>query len=156
MNGFVLGVLRKVKYEMKFSKKQWIHKAKIKSVGGTDLVRKNIAQVELSKLGYKALQNETLTNPNFIARSRHPDLIVKIYGEKVPIELDGAVHGSGDEVSESKQTKYRNDDYVRAGFLPVIANEEWLKVNNIDQQTYMKCILFNFEQQLRALKRLKQ
>ena len=140
---------------MKFSKKQGMQVARKKSTRPSDGGRIDRAQDELVELGYKALRGETLTDTNFVARSRHPDLVVKIYGEKVPIELDGAVHGSGDEVSESKQTKYRNDDYVRAGFLPVIANEEWLKVNNIDQQTYMKCILFNFEQQLRALKRVR-
>ena len=141
---------------MKLSKKQGMQVARKKSTRPSDGGRIDKAQDELAELGYKVLRGETLTDPNFVARSRHPDLVVKIYGENVPIELDGAVHGSGDEVSESKQTKYRNDDYVRAGFLPVIANEEWLKVNNIDQQTYMKCIFFNFEQQLRALKRLKQ
>jgi len=136
--------------------KSFIGKAIKKSPRGTDAGRIDTAQTQLDSLGYKALRDETLTNPNFIARCRNPDLIVKLYGEKVPIEIDGQVHGFGDELTESQQTKWRNDDYVRAGFLPVIVNTEWLKVKNINQEVYMLCVLFQYEQILRSQKRLKQ
>jgi len=141
---------------MKLSKKQGIQVTNRKRTRPSDAGRIEKALDELSEIGYRALSGETLTNPNFIARSRHPDLVVKIQGEKVPIELDGGTHGFGDDLTESQQTRYRNDDYVRAGYLPIIVNEEWLKVKNINQHVYLQCVLFNFEQQLRSLKRLKQ
>ena len=86
--------------------------------------------------------------------NRNPDGITEIYGFKVPLEHDGAHHGFGDDVSESKQTRSRNDDYMRGGVIPIIVNTEWLKLNKIAQATYLKCVTFNHEQYLRSARRV--
>ena len=85
---------------------------------------------------------------------RNPDGVTTIYGFKVPLEHDGSQHGFGDDVSESKQTRARNDDYMVAGVIPIIVNTEWLKLNKIAQATYLKCVAFNHEQYLRSCRRV--
>ncbi len=85
---------------------------------------------------------------------RLPDGVTEIYGFKVPLEHDGPVHGFMDDVSESKQTRARNDDYMRAGVIPIIVNTEWLKLNKIPQATYLKCVAINLESYLRSCRRV--
>ena len=86
--------------------------------------------------------------------NRNPDGKILIDGYTFYVEHDGPQHGFGDDVSESKQTRSRNDDYVRNGFLPIIVNEEWLKREKIDQKTYCKSVIFFLEQICRSRKRI--
>ena len=85
---------------------------------------------------------------------RNPDGVTTIYGFKVPLEHDGPQHGFFDDISESKQTRARNDDYMRAGVIPIIVNTEWLKHNKIPQATYLKCVTINLESYLRSCRRV--
>ena len=93
---------------------------------------------------------------------RFPDGTTKIYGYDVPVELDRlskdgtSLHGHGDDVSESKQTRSRNDDYTRSGVLPIIINESWLKNQKIETEIYLKCVGFMYEQIFRSRKRLER
>ncbi len=94
---------------------------------------------------------------------RFPDGTTKIYGYDVPVELDRlskdgktSIHGHGDDVSESKQTRSRNDDYTRSGVLPIIINESWLKIKKIEPEIYLKCVGFMYEQIFRSRKRLER
>ena len=134
--------------------KQWIHKVTKNRSMPSDFDRISNLQATLSELGYNSLRGQVLHHPTFIARGRHPDLILKIKGETIPIELDGPIHGSGDDVSESEQTRNRNDDYIRSGYLPIIINEEWLKQSGIKLKDYLHSILFNLEQIIRAKHRI--
>ncbi len=92
--------------------------------------------------------------PNGI--NRNPDGKIKIDGYTFYVELDGPQHGFGDDVSESKQTRSRNDDYVRNGHFPIIVNEQWLKNQEIEQIHYVKSVVFFLEQICRARKRLNR
>lgn len=135
-------------------KKQFIHQANKKRIQPNDFDKISEVQSILTELGYASFTSQTLYSNKFIARERHPDLLINLNGEMIPLELDGSVHGSGDEISETLQTKYRNDDYFRAGFLPIILNEEWLELSKISKKTYLKCLLFNHSQILRAKRRV--
>ena len=134
--------------------KGWIHQTNKKRTQPNDFDRISEVQSILTELGYHSFTGQTLYSKKFIARERHPDLLINMNGEMIPLELDGSIHGSGDEVSETLQTKYRNDDYFRAGFLPIVLNEEWLEVSKTSKKTYLKCLLFNHSQILRAKRRV--
>jgi hypothetical protein len=112
--------------------KSWIHRAnKLREVN-TDFEKVSKIQDYLNKHGYHSLQGMTLiTHENKI---RHPDLLMKIGEFTIPIELDGSIHGYGDEVSESEQTKQRNDDYK--SFYTIIINEAMCEERGISYQEY--------------------
>jgi len=135
------------------SKGYWISKANKKRIVGSDSDR--IIQVmSYIPRGYNAAQYQKLKLPRGKYGQRFPDIIINICGFTVPIELDGAVHGYNDEISESKQTKIRNDDYVRDGYLPIIINHEQLKELKISEEIYVKCAIILFESIYRAMNRL--
>lgn len=79
---------------------------------------------------------------------------MKMYGYDIPVELDGGVHGYNDEITESFQTKVRNDDYVRDGYFPIIINHEQLRELKISEELYIKCAIIAFEPIYRTMKRL--
>jgi|APSaa5957512535_1039671.scaffolds.fasta_scaffold06593_5 hypothetical protein len=104
--------------------------------------------------GFKAAQYQVLKLPRGKFGQRRPDIIIEMYGFKIPVELDGGVHGFNDEISETENTKDRNDDYVRDGYLPIILNHEQLKDLKISEEIYMKCALIAFEPIYRTMKRV--
>ena len=104
--------------------------------------------------GYSATQYQTLKLPKGRYGQRRPDIMMKICGFDIPVELDGGVHGYNDEITESFQTKVRNDDYVRDGYLPIIINHEQLKELKISEELYIKCAIIAFEPIYRTMKRM--
>ena len=137
----------------KLSKGYWISQANKKRIVGSDSDR-IIRVMSYIPRGYNAAQYQKLKLPKGKYGQRFPDIIINICGFKVPIELDGAVHGYNDEISESKQTKIRNDDYLRDGYLPIIINHEQLKELKISEEIYVKCTIILFEPIYRAMNRL--
>lgn len=130
--------------------KQWENLSRKTSAEPSDI--KRVHQFKKDFEGATGLPFITWTTIPGIKRL--PDGVTTIYGFKVPLEHDGPQHGSGDDVSESKQTRARNDDYMVAGVIPIIVNTEWLKFNKIAQATYLKCVTFNHEQYLRSCRRV--
>lgn len=103
---------------------------------------------------YSPLQYQTIQLPNGRYGKRNPDLVIKMYGFKIPIELDGGVHGHNDDISESEQTIQRNDDYVRDDIIPIILNEEQLEELKIPWETYIKCATILLEPIFRTKRRM--
>ncbi len=134
--------------------KSWKHRANANRTVGSDSDR--IIQV-MSYIGrgYKAASHQTLPLPQGRFGQRRPDILMEICGHTVPVELDGGVHGFNDEISETKNTKDRNDDYIRDGYLPIILNHEQLRELEISEELYIKCALIAFEPIYRTMKRLQ-
>ncbi len=130
--------------------KSWENLARKNATEPTD--QKRVLQFKKDWEGATGLPFFTWTTIPRIKRL--PDGVTEIYGFKVPLEHDGPQHGFGDDVSESKQTRSRNDDYMRGGVIPIIVNTEWLKLQKIAQSTYLKCVAFNHEQYLRSCRRV--
>lgn len=131
----------------------WKHFANSKRIVGSDFDR--IAYMQSCiPTGYSALQYQILRTKKGKYQKRKPDLTIKICGFTVPIELDGGVHGFNDEISETEQTKIRNNDYVRQGHLPIIINHEQLKEMKIPEEMFIKCAIVLLEPIFRAKRRL--
>ena len=133
--------------------KSFVSAAAKKRNRNSDATKLDLLQKQLSE--FKPLRDEVIINRSFIHERRYPDFVVKKYGYTIPIELDGTIHGSGDEMSMSSQTYNRNLDYVTAGYHPVIINEEWCQSQNISFDVYAKCVLFNISQLLVTQRRNK-
>ena len=133
--------------------KHWISRANKNRVVGSDFDRIAEAQSNIGH-GYQAAQYQTIPTPKGRYPQRKPDLTIKICGYTVPIELDGGVHGSNDEISETNKTKIRNDDYVREGYLPIILNHEQLKELKIPEKIFLQCAIILLEPIFRTKMRL--
>ena len=133
--------------------KHWISRANKNRVVGSDFDRIAEAQSNIGH-GYQAAQYQTIPTPKGLYPQRKPDLTIKICGYTVPIELDGGVHGSNDEISETNKTKIRNDDYVREGYLPIILNHEQLKELKIPEKIFLQCAIILLEPIFRTKMRL--
>lgn len=136
------------------SKGYWISKANKNRTVGSDSDRIIRVMSYIGK-GYNAAQYQKLKLKRGRYGQRFPDILINICGFKVPIELDGGIHGFNDEISESENTKERNDDYVRSGCSPIIINHEQLKELEISEELYIKCVIIAFEPIYRAKKRLQ-
>lgn len=136
------------------SKGYWISKANKKRITQSDSDRIIRVMSYIGK-GYNAAQYQKLKLKRGIYGQRFPDILINICGFKVPIELDGGIHGFNDEISESKNTKERNDDYVRSGCSPIIINHEQLKELEISEETFTNCAIILLEPIYRAKKRLQ-
>ncbi len=117
----------------------------------SDFDRVAIMHEAMRKIGYPANTGQIVETPDYTI---HPDGMIKLEGFAIPLELDGPVHGNSDDLTESKQTVKRNDAYVRSGHLPIIVNEEWLKVKGISMEDYLSSVVFILEQWLRAKRRI--
>lgn len=135
-------------------KKSFINRANQRRLVPSDFDRISELQSILSGFGYHSFRGQVIKSDKFLVSERRPDLILNYKGVAIPIELDGGIHGFGDEVSETDKTKDRNDDYLRAGYTPIIINEEWLKTGKITLTHYVRSVLFNYEQIIRSKKRL--
>lgn len=133
--------------------KSHIHRANKNRSIGSDSDRIITVMSHIGK-GFNAAQYQTLKLPSGKYGQRRPDILMKMYGYDIPVELDGGIHGSNDEITESFQTKVRNDDYVRDGYLPIIINHEQLKELKISEELYIKCAIIAFEPIYRTMKRL--
>ncbi|MBA4718951.1 MAG: hypothetical protein HRO68_07625 [Nitrosopumilus sp.] len=69
--------------------------------------------------------------------------------------MGGGGDGFNDEISETKATKTRNDDYLREDYLPIILNHEQLKALKISEETFIKCAIIVLEPIFRTMKRLQ-
>jgi len=132
----------------------WIGKANKKRTVGSDS-DKIIRVMSYIGSGYNAAQYQTLKLKRGICGQRFPDILINICGFKVPIELDGGIHGFNDEISESENTKERNNDYLRDGYLPIIINHEQLRELKISEETFTNCAIILLEPIYRARKRLQ-
>lgn len=135
-------------------KEYWITKANKKRTVGSDSDR-IIRVMSYIGSGYNAAQYQKLTLKRRRYGQRFPDILINICGFQVPIELDGMIHGFNDEISETKNTKERNDDYLRDGYLPIIINHEQLKELKISEKTFTNCAIILLEPIYRAKKRLQ-
>jgi len=138
---------------MKVGKKSFKHIAnKIRTIGSdSDRIIRIMSYIGR---GYNAAQYQTLKLPRGKYGQRRPDIMLKMYGFDVPLELDGGVHGFNDDLTETEKTKTRNDDYVREGYLPIILNHEQLKELKIPEEIYIKCAMIAFEPIYRTMKRI--
>ena len=138
---------------MPSGKKHWQHQANNNRNVGSDSDR-IITVMSYIGSGYNAAQYQTLKLPRGKHGKRNPDILLNICGFTVPFELDGGVHGFNDEISETKKTKERNDDFIRDGYFPIILNHEQLKVEGISEEIFTKCAIILFEPIYRAMSRL--
>lgn len=103
---------------------------------------------------YCALQYQTIRTNHGKYAKRKPDLTIKICGFTVIIEADGTVHYLDDTITETKQTKIRNEDYVREGHLPIIINHKQLEELKIPEEMFIKCAIILLEPYYRTKRRL--
>lgn len=134
--------------------KSWKHKANKDRLVESDFDRKAAVQSYVGRK-YSALQYQIIPTPKGKFRRRKPDLTINLCGFTVPVELDGGIHGFNDEISETKATKTRNDDYLRESYLPIILNHEQLKALKISEETFIKCAIIVLEPIFRTMKRLQ-
>ena len=135
--------------------KSWIHYTNKKRIVGSDTDRITAIQSYIGR-GYSSAQYQTIPTPNGTHHQRRPDLTIQMCGQTVPIELDGGIHGYNDELTESPQTKQRNNDYVREGYIPIIINHEQLKAEGISEDVFVKCAIILLEPIFRTKQRLQQ
>ncbi len=131
----------------------WKHKANKNRTVGSDSDR-IISVMSAIPRGYNALTYQTIPLPKGKYGQRNPDITIKICGYTIPIELDGGVHGFNDEISETKKTKDRNDDYIRDNLLPIILNHEQLRELKIPEDLFIQCAIITLEPIFRSMKRL--
>ena len=133
--------------------KSHIHRANKDRLVGSDFDRIAHIQSCIPK-GYSALQYQTIQTPKGKYRQRKPDLTIKLCGYTIPVELDGGIHGFNDEISETRATKTRNNDYLKEGYLPIILNHEQLRELKISEETFIKCAIIVLEPIFRTMRRL--
>ena len=138
---------------MSSKNKSHVHRANKNRLVESDFDRKIQVQSYIDS-GYSSAQFQTLKTPHGRYQQRKPDILIKICGYDIPVELDGGVHGYNDEISETPQTKTRNDDYIKSGYLPIILNHEQLKALKISEEIYIKCAIIALEPILRTKRRL--
>lgn len=128
--------------------KKWKHLADSKRIRNSDADKLDDIQQHLQQLNYFTHQNTRIAG-------RYPDLKLRLYGTNIVLELDGAIHGFGDQVSESKQTRLRNQDYITNDIPFITINEEWCKYHGYKFEDVAHIGLFIIEQMVRAKERLK-
>lgn len=128
--------------------KKWKHLADSKRTRNSDADKLDDIQQHLQQLNY-------FTHQNCIIAGRHPDLKLRLYGTNIVLELDGAIHGLGDEVSESKQTRLRNQDYILNDIPFITINEEWCKFHGYRFEDVAHIGLFIIEQIVRTIQSFK-
>ena len=128
--------------------RSWEHRAnRLRDGRNSDADNLDKLQYESSLKGYHTFQDKHIAG-------RNPDLLIKYDNQNIVIELDGPIHGYGDESSESKQTKSRNEDYEKQSILIITINEEWCKMYNYKFDEVAHIGLFIMEQIARARMRL--
>ena len=102
---------------MRFTKKlSYEHKAKKNQSGEKDIIDKfDVIDILKNQFGLIGLTGEVITIPGKYYH-RMPDIVIKEHD--IAIELDGEIHGSGDEISKRDGEDGRVSDQV----LPKIAD----------------------------------
>ena len=143
-------------------KKQWKHYADKNRTVASDQTRKERLLADLQEAGFtKATIIDELCrieSRNFANKSQThcPDATAEIQGYMVAIELDGPIHGYGDDISITRKTLERDMDYHKARIPTIVINEELLSALGISHTTYLECNSVNLEQTLRARKEVKK
>ncbi len=134
-------------------KKRFIRIANKKRTRGSDAKKLDDLQQHLTEQQLHFNREEVHYNKYFTTpkKTRIPDLS----NHFIIIELDGKVHGSLDEASESKQTLARNMDYERAGFEYIILNEELAKEFNLNLVDLASYRVYEEEAKIRAKRELE-
>ena len=130
---------------MRFTKTQaYEHRAKLNRTGENDITEKfHIILILREKFGLHGLTGEVVKIDE--ESYRLPDILIK--GTKpIIIELDGEIHGMGDEISKRQKDVERDSDYSTNGYKLIILNKQLTN----DYQTNE--IIKLFEQ--RGLKRI--
>lgn len=133
---------------MKRGARKWKHIADSKRTRNSDADKIDDIQQHLQQLNYFPHQNVKIAG-------RNPDLKLRLYGTNIVLELDGPIHGFGDQVSESKQTRLRNQDYIINDIPFITINEEWCKFHGYKFEDVAHIGLFIIEQIVRAKERFK-
>ena len=108
---------------MRFTKTEaYSHRANLNRLGEQDLGDKfNVIRVLRNYFGLNGLTGEILMIDS--ESCRMPDILIK--GRPVMvIELDGGVHGMGDQISKRSKDVDRDKDYEIIGVKLVIINKE--------------------------------
>jgi len=134
-------------------KKGWISRANKKKTRQSDGGKLDDLQMHLDNLGLYFKREEVHYNKFFSTpnKLRVPDLS----NHFILIELDGSIHGSMDEASESKQTLKRNMDYIRAKFNFIILNEELARAFNLELHNLAAYRVYEEEAKIRAYRKLE-
>ena len=145
---------------MKKGQKSWVHHANKNRDTNSSTTKEEKIHDYLNETEYKTIMQKKIFSPDFQVKGsvRNPDfwtIADRGFNQFVMLgELDGEVHGFGDQVSETEQTKNRNDDFVRAGIPFVAINEEWCKTYGIDFGLAMHVGFHVMNQFARAVKRV--
>lgn len=90
--------------------KAHIHRANKKRDSESDIPDKfRVAKILKDNFGIIALTDEVVLTPGGYANYRKPDLYNKT--RKIAFELDGIIHGYGDEVSQREKDWRKLEDY---------------------------------------------
>jgi len=110
-------------YYLKFDKKSsWEGRAKKKQEGGSDRDDKfQVIAVLKNHFGLYGLTGEAFETAD--QEWVFPDIFVKSSEPQIAIELDGEVHGLGDEMTTTDKTFKRNGRYERLGIKLIILNK---------------------------------
>lgn len=90
--------------------KAHIHRANKKRTSESDIPDKfRVAKILKANFGIIALTDEIVQTPGGYASYRKPDLYSK--DRRIAFELDGLIHGYGDEVSQREKDWRKLEDY---------------------------------------------
>ena len=78
----------------------------------------------------------------------------KIEGKEVFAELDGPRHGDGYGLTETKQTRERNEDYIKTHTIWIQVNEELCAKHNVKPEAYLAIRCQEEASKIRAKSRL--
>lgn len=109
---------------MRFTKKlAYQHLAQRKQEGEPDLLDKfGVIGILKECFGLYGLTGEVVQIEDDTCRL--PDILIKAHVPPIVIELDGEVHGMGDDVSKRNKDILRDLDYKQAGCKLIIINKE--------------------------------
>lgn len=108
------------------------HIAKKKQVGEKDIIDKfDVIKLLKSEFNLIGLTGEPIFIPESVPVQYHRMPDITILEKNIVIELDGEIHGNGDEVTARSKDLNREPEYKRAGFRLIVINKE-------DTQGYKK------------------
>ena len=69
---------------------------------------------------------------------RLPDLLIKNCKPEIVIELDGEMHGNGEQITKRPRDETRDSDYIRNGYRLIIINKE--QTNGYETEKVIKLL----------------
>lgn len=123
---------------MRFTKTQaYQHQARLHQEGEEDLMDKfRVIYILRDEFGLHGLTGEVLTIDEDCYR--FPDIFIKKSSPEIVIELDGEIHGDGDEVSKREKDVWRDKDYLRIGVKLIIINKSL--TNGYEKAKVIDCL----------------